>query len=280
MSSEWKRFLFLASETVVINARGSMMQTSTDDFMDFINDALRIIELGEKRGIILRLMGACAVRLHCPKFSYLYEGMERPLTDIDLMTYKKFNPLLRKFFVELGLTPDEGILRYYGHKRHIYYDEKKNRAVDIFLDKLEMCHTIDFRGRLELDYPTITLSDILLEKMQIVKITEKDIKDTIIMLLEHEVGEIEKETVNMRYIARLLSGDWGFYYTVTTNLKKTKEAVGDYEALTEEHRKDVIGKIDKLLDAIERQPKTFRWKMRARIGTSKKWYTEVEEARR
>ena len=280
MSSEWKMFLFSASETIVVNARGFMMQTSTDDFIDFINDALRIIELGEKRGIILRLMGACAVRLHCPEFRYLYEGMKRPLTDIDFMTYKRFNPLLRKFFVELGLTPDEGILRYYGHKRHIYYDEKKNRAVDVFLDNLSMCHTIDFRGRLELDYPTITLSDILLEKMQIVKITEKDIKDTIIMLLEHEVGEVEKETVNMRYISKLLSGDWGFYYTVTTNLKKTKEAAGDYEALTDEHRRNVVGKIDKLLDAIERQPKTFKWKMRARIGTSKKWYTEVEEARR
>jgi len=253
------------------------MQTSTDEFSDFINDAMRIIDAGKEKGIIFRLMGACAIRLHCPKFGYLYEGMKRSLSDIDLMTYGNFRMKLKPFFTGMGFTPNEAIIRYYGMKRHIYYDEKKNRTVDVFIDRLEMCHTIQFKGRLELDYPTITLSDILLEKMQIVKITDKDIKDTIIMLLEHDVGETEKEMVNMRYVAKLLSDDWGFYYTVTTNLKKIKEAVGEYEALTDANRQDVKAKIDKLLDAIEREPKSFKWKLRARTGPSKKWYTEVEE---
>ena len=229
------------------------MASTTAEFEDFINDAMRIIKLGEEKGIILRLLGHCAIRFHCPNHSYLYEKMKRPPTDIDFMTYSKTSSKLKKFFTELGFVPDEFIIARYGHKRHIYYDKEKNRTIDVFIDKLSMCHTIDFRGRLELDYPTITPSDLLLEKLQIVKITEKDIKDVIVLLLEHEVGEVEKETINMKYIAKLLSKDWGFYYTVTTNLSKIKELLDRFEALTDEDKKTVTERIDKLVDAIEKE---------------------------
>jgi len=81
-----------------------------------------------------------------------------------------------------------------------------------------------FLKRLEIDYPTISLADLLLEKMQIVKLNEKDILDTIVMLREHDVGEGDKETINSDRVSGLLSDDWGFYYTVTTNLGKIKSA--------------------------------------------------------
>lgn len=126
-------------------------------------------------------------------------------------------------------------------------------------------------------YPTITLSNIFLEKTQIVELTEKDIKDVIILLREHEVGDTEKETVNARYIANLLSRDWGFYYTVTTNLNRIKEHPRRYEVLTEEDHKGVANKIEEVLQAIEEEPKSLKWRMRAKIGTKKKWYTEVGE---
>jgi len=247
---------------------------------EFIEEATRIVKLGGERGIILRLMGATAVRLHCPKFGYLFREMERSLTDLDFMSYGRCNRFMRKFFTELGYTPNERVIAFYGASRHIYHNEEKNWQADVFFDELNMCHKINFRNRLELDYPTITLADILLEKMQIVKINPKDVKDSIIMLREHEVGEIENETVNMRYIADLLASDWGFYYTVTTNLGKLKEFLDEFEALTDEDKKDVATKIDKLLEAIESKPKSLRWRMRAKIGTKRKWYQEVEEVSR
>jgi len=248
---------------------------------DFIQEAKRIIELSEKRGIILRLMGACAIRLHCPKYKYLFETMERPLTDLDFMTYSKFRPLMKPFFSDLGYTPSASfVLSLSAGNRQIFLNKISNITVDVFFDKLEMCYTIEFKGRLELDHPTITLSDLLLEKMQIVKITEKDIKDAIIMLREHDIGENEKEKMNAKYIAKLLSNDWGFYYTVTTNLNEIKEFLGQYEVLTEEDRMDVASKIDKLLGIIENEPKSFKWKIRAKVGTSQKWYREVEELTR
>jgi len=186
---------------------------------------------------------------------------------------------MKKLFADLGYVPmvSMALLFGTGKNRAIYKDESHNRSVDVFFDKLEMCHTLEFKNRLELDYPTIPLSDLLLQKIQIIKINEKDIKDIIILLREHQVGEFEKETVNINYIARLLSKDWGFWYTVTLNLDKTKEFLAEYKNLADADRKDVETKLDNILKRIEDEPKSIQWKLRSKVGTSKKWYTEVEE---
>ncbi len=241
------------------------------------DEALRIISTAQEQGIILRLIGALVVRLHCKKFLHLHDAMKRELTDLDFITYHAYADRLRPFFTSLGYSPDEHIFAYFGHRRQKYFEKSKQTMIDVFIDKLEMCHSIIFTGRLELDSPTITLTDFLLEKMQIVQINEKDIKDTIVILREHDVGEVDKETINAKYLAGTLSDDWGFYHTVTSNLCKVKTMLPSVNALADEDRSDVSSKIDRLLSRIEERPKSMGWKMRARIGTKKKWYNDVEE---
>ncbi|MEM2630749.1 MAG: hypothetical protein QXN41_06070, partial [Candidatus Bathyarchaeia archaeon] len=99
------------------------------------------------------------------------------------------------------------------------------------------------------------------------------------LLNDHKIGdEDNKETINAEYIADLLSKDWGFYYTVTTNLNKIKDLINSYsQVLTQDKIADVKTKIDTILDKIEKKPKTMSWKMRAKVGTKVKWYKEVEE---
>ena len=121
---------------------------------------------------------------------------------------------------------------------------------------------------------------MLLEKMQIVHINEKDVVDTIMLLREHSVGDGAPETIDVRHIAAMLSQDWGFYYTVTMNLKKIQDRLPSLPELSDEDRKDISGKVQATLKVIEDQPKTMGWKMRARVGTKKKWYREVEEVTR
>jgi len=130
---------------------------------------------------------------------------------------------------------------------------------------------------LEIDHPTISLSDLLLEKLQIVEINEKDIIDCIILFREHEVGEDDKTTINMKYISKLFSGDWGWWRTGTMNLDKIKHFAEKYDKLTDEDKKIVIERIDKLREAIDKHPKSMGWKMRAKVGDKKKWYRDVEE---
>jgi len=182
-----------------------------DLFSEFTQEAVRIVEEGKKRNVVLRILGATAVRLHCSKFRYLFEEMARRPTDIDFMAYGKDRPLLRNLFKEVGYQPDERIITLHGYRRHIYHQEEKSITVDIFFDKLEFCHTIAFSGRLEIDSPTVTLADLLLTKMQIVKLNEKDVKDAIILFTEHDIGEKNNEMIDAAYIARTLSDDWGFY---------------------------------------------------------------------
>jgi len=244
---------------------------------DFIEEARRIVSAADERGIPLRLMGAAAVRIHSPSSLKLHvEILNRQLTDLDFMTYTKYTRDVRKLFADLNYVLDEAIARI-AENRDIFHDNYNNRIADVFYDKLDMCHTINFKGRLEVDHPTIPLADIVLEKLQIVKLNEKDVKDLIVLFNEHPVGETDKDTINAKYIAKLLAKDWGFWYTATTNLKRLRdEFIGMYK-LPEDIVKRVKNRVNELLDYIDKEPKTMKWKMRAKIGTSRKWYKEVEE---
>jgi len=161
-------------------------------------------------------------------------------------------------------------------KRYMYFGKVH---VDVFFDELRMCHRIDWIKRLEVDKPTIPLADIVLEKLQIVEINPKDIKDLIILFLEHDVANADNETINGKYIAELLSKDWGFWYTSTMNLNKVLTLMNEYIQLPEDESKRVKERVNKLLTMIENQPKSMGWKMRSRMGTKQKWYMEVEEDR-
>jgi hypothetical protein len=251
---------------------------------EFERQALEIIDAAEKNGITLRLLGAVAFRIHCPEHRDLQASMHRILTDIDFAAYYKHEKAIDKFFLKdmgyesqtAALTP--GLML----GRKIYFDTTDERPhVDIFFDKLNMCHVVSWeKGRLELDKPTITLADLMLEKLQIVQINEKDVKDVMMLLREHAIGASDHEVVNGAYISKLMAKDWGFYHTSTTNLNKIKSLLGEYDALSPDARDVISARIDELLAMIEKEPKSLGWKLRAKVGTKKQWYNDVEEVER
>ena len=244
---------------------------------EYVKKGLEIVDSAKKRNIELRLLGCCAVKIHCPKWRKFHEEvMDRHATDIDFVALSKDRSRIRELLGKLGCNAMKVMMPL--ERRDIFKD-KDGVKIDVFFDKLEMCHVIDFRKRLKIDYPTISLADLILEKTQIVRINEKDIKDVIILLREHEVGNNDNESVNSKYIAKLLAKDWGFYYTVTRNLKLVRDQFLDKwkNILSKEDREDVSTKINKLLDEIEREPKSMGWKIRASVGPKKKWYRDVEE---
>jgi hypothetical protein len=53
-----------------------------------------------------------------------------------------------------------------------------------------------------------------------------------------------------------------------------------YPALTEDDKKTINERIDRLHATIEGTPKTLQWKLRSKVGTTKKWYNVVEEVNR
>jgi hypothetical protein len=226
-------------------------------------------------------MGATAIRIHCPRFSKLHEKLGRDISDIDFMAFSSDRDKIVEFLLKMGYQFDRRrlmIMRYFN--RYIFDDPNNKRAADVFFDQLEMCHTIDFRDRLRVDYPTISLADLLLEKLQIVKITEKDIKDCIVLLREHDISGSDQESVNSAYISDLLSKDWGFYYTSKLNLTRIAESLKQFGPLQYSDVADVTSKIKLLQDQIDKAPKSMGWKMRAKIGPRQQWYRDVEEVER
>ncbi|MEM3642166.1 MAG: hypothetical protein QXH37_09625, partial [Candidatus Bathyarchaeia archaeon] len=154
-------------------------------------EAERIIRKADEENIILRLMGAIAFKLHCPKYGCYLETLDRRLTDIDFASYSSERSKVESLLERLGYTSQSYLqvaTSFFG--RSIYWKkDDKEIKVDIFWDKLLMCHEISFMNRLHLDRPTIPLSELLQEKLQIVKLNLKDVKDTIVLLLEHDVAE-------------------------------------------------------------------------------------------
>jgi hypothetical protein len=246
------------------------------EHLEYVERALGLVEQARERGLQLRILGSLAYRLHCPANIELFEQMKRDLTDIDLAARSDQRRQIRAWLEGLGFVVDQDIVVATEGKRYCFGDPSSDLFVDIFFDELYFCHPIPLRDRLALDYPTITPTDLLLEKMQIVELNPKDIKDSFVLLLEHPLATGETDAIDDHYIAELLAADWGFYYTVKLNLDRLRRHLADGE-LSAEQGGVISDRIDALESAIEDEPKTGKWKMRARIGPRKKWYQEVAE---
>jgi hypothetical protein len=102
------------------------------------------------------------------------------------------------------------------------------------------------------------------------------VKDTIVLVLEHDFGDGDGDAINASRISKILAGDWGFYHTVTTNLVTVERHLDRYDALSNSQRSLVLSRLDRLLRRIEAEPKSLRWKARAKVGTRAPWYQVVE----
>jgi hypothetical protein len=250
----------------------------TDLSDEYIFDmAQKIVAKASEKGILLRLLGATAFFYHCSNHREMYKKLERRLTDVDVVTYSKFkSTVIESALGEIGLKKQRHYV-WHAESREIYYNED-GLFVDVFLDTLSFSHVVSFRGRLELDDPTITVEDMLLEKLQIHDITEKDFKDVVILLLEHDFGDKDDpEKIDTSYIAEVLADDWGFYYDAVNNLKKISAYAERFGLIGKDERTGVKERISRLIGVIDEAPKTGKWQRRAKKGTKKKWYNDVGE---
>ena len=254
-----------------------MGQQSEEQRRSFEREAVRIVEAAAEKGLPLRLLGSLAFHLHCPKYGHLQQELGRAYTDIDFAGYKSLAAQTGSFLTSLGYHEEAEINILFAGERLIYNHPTNGLHVDVFFDKLNFCHEVNWLRRLEVDKPTIPLAELLLEKMQIVKINEKDVIDTIMLLLEHPLGSEDRETINIALIANLCGQNWGLWRTVTMNLDKVSQLGQDYKELSLEEKSHLAEQVKTALKAIEAEPKTIAWKLRSRIGDRVKWYQEVDD---
>lgn len=251
---------------------------------EFVAEAKVIIAAANERGLHLRLLGALAVIEQCPGGLWLLDKTNRILTDLDFIGYDKEITKVEAMFKELGyeVLGGRGVTMDVWVGRRIFHDPAgTRRRVDVFLDRLDFCHPIEMKGRLDLHPVTIPLTDILLEKLQIVEINEKDLKDLVVLLLEHPVADRHEDgALDSSYVVELLGKDWGFYYTVSLNFERIRRYMATIPDLSDEQRGVVARRVDELWAKVEAAPKSLKWKLRARVGPARKWYNEVGEGYR
>jgi hypothetical protein len=183
---------------------------------------------------------------------------------------------VNEFMDAMGYQRDSVFNATNGHRRLLYYDVPHERQVDVFVGSFEMCHQIPITDRVEKDHLTVPLAELLLTKMQVVELNEKDQRDVIALLADHDVGPSDDNTVNGDFIARLLAGDWGLWRTTKMNVERIRQAIPHYD-IGADVQATVRDRVDRLWQRIEAEPKSGRWKMRDRIGDRKRWYEQPEE---
>ena len=238
-----------------------------------------IISGAESKKLSLRLLGGLAIRMRSPTATK--NAANRPILDLDFFGLSKQRGPLDKLFIQVGLDPYENFNRLHGDQRLIYDDTPNKFTIDIFLDKFEMCHTFDFRDRLHLDKTTLSLADLMVTKLQIVELNEKDLMDLVCLLYDHELSndDTDVETINADYIANLCADDWGICKTFTMNLQRILDRT-NVIPLDDESLNVARKRTEALRNAIDSKKKTLRWRLRAKVGDSKQWYNTPEERRK
>jgi len=261
----------------MMNSSIGMAPQDSAERASFERELQRIIEASNDAGLTLRVIGSLAFQIHCSRYGYLQEAMGRAYTDIDFAGYVREAEGVRALMVSLGYVENQQVSLFSEGSRAIFDDPDNDLHVDVFYEKLDFCHVISWEGRLEVDAPTIPLAEMLLEKMQIVQICEKDVIDTIMLLLEHPLGESDKETINIARVAELCAQDWGLWRTTTMNLEKVGQLAQGYAQLSDEQKAYVGTQVETALARIEAEPKPLAWRLRARVGDRVKWYKDVDE---
>src|SRR5438876_3281661 len=150
---------------------------------EITEEAVRILDAASAEGIPLRLLGGLAIYIQSPS-ARTHEQLRRSYKDLDFATLSKFGAKTRALFTNLGYTGNKTFNALHGNQRLLFYDDEHGRQVDIFIDRMHMCHNIDFRSRMYIDERTLLLADLLLTKMQIVAISEKDLLDVVALRSE------------------------------------------------------------------------------------------------
>jgi hypothetical protein len=241
---------------------------------DVVDEALRISEEAKRGGATLRLLGGVAIRLRAR--DGLHPAFEREYADLDWIVPKGKSSEAQTFFDSIGYTPHVRFNAIHGRERLLFFDEENDRQIDVLVGTFRMSHQIPFGDRLALEPVTVPLAELLLTKLQIVQLNEKDVRDALALLHDHPVEERDGDAINAAQVARLCAADWGLWRTFTANLAALEDHIERYE-LAEESKGRIAERVGGLQERIEEEPKSFGWRMRAKIGDRKRWYELPEE---
>jgi hypothetical protein len=239
---------------------------------DVVAEGRRLLDKAAAGGVPLRLLGGVAIRLRAE--GELAPAFRRTYADLDFVTSKRGAKGTTGLFRSEGYEPHVAFNALHGGDRLLFFDNDNDRQVDVFVGVFTMCHRIPLDDRIEVDPVSIPLAELLLTKLQVVQLNEKDVRDALLLLHDHPVGEGDGAMLNAGRVAKLCATDWGLWRTITQNLIACRGYADTYDV---PDRERLEARLDVLLERIDREPKSRAWKLRSRIGDRKRWYELPEE---
>ncbi len=245
---------------------------------DPLPEAMALAQAAEKAGVGLKLLGGLAVRVLTPGLPPRLRAGQ----DIDFACLSKGRKKTAAFLEENGCEPDRRFNNLNGD-RQMYFVAPSGRPIDVMVDRLTMCHVLDFRpgyGRLPV---TLDAIDILLSKLQIFELNEKDARDIIQLLAGIPVGTTGQASpgrpvLDTDRFGQLLGADWGWWRTVTLNLEKLPGVAAEKpELIPPDAPHDPLTQAAQLAEHAHSVPKGMKWKLRANVGDRVRWYELPEE---
>jgi hypothetical protein len=236
----------------------------------------RLIDQAWEAGISARLLGGLAVAERVP--GEIRAMFARPLGDIDLVIARRESGRLVTFMEQRGYREHVEYNAMNGRTRLMFVDSERGREVDVFVEEFRMCHAVPLRLE-EADRRgsrVLPLADLLLTKLQIVELTEKDTIDILMLVIAYAVAGDEEDAIDADWIAARCGEDWGLWRTVSGNIRRVASAV-DRFGLPPARRADALIGLRVLSASIEQCPKSRKWRVRARVGERVRWYEEPDE---
>ena len=243
--------------------------------------ARNLIAKANSEGIALCLFGGMAVRILCSEVLAQMPVLRREVADLDFAAYSRDRDSIEDIFVRQGFTPDRefNVLNASNQLMFRGGDGPEFVRADIVLDSLNMCHTIPFSGRLQLGLLTVSPTDLLLTKLQIVRFSEKDALDVTTVVRAFPL--LEDSTtwplarLDIPYVAAMCASDWGLFRTVTGNLDKLVSQ--GISPLPEDVAADVKERLSTIRSRVSTERKTLGWLFRSLVGERLRWYQVPDE---
>jgi hypothetical protein len=238
-------------------------------------EAARVISCAGDAGVGVWLLGGLAVDFQLPADTPAL--FPREYKDIDFAVLSGSRKATTALFTDLGYTPAMQFNLVNGHRRLLFHDDALGRQIDVFVGEFTMCHEIPLSGRLLPGTPTLPLAELLMTKLQVVKLNDKDQRDILNLLYHRCLSPGNDAGIDADRIGALCAVDWGLWRTTTLNLERSATAVETADGLRAAQRSLLLERIEAVTQAVQDAPKSRRWRIRARVGDRVQWYEEPEE---
>jgi len=241
---------------------------------DPLPEAMALVQGASQAGHQLKILGGLGVRVLCPDFP----PRQRAGQDIDFACLGKTRRQVAEHLEQAGCEPDKRFNNLNGD-RQMYFTAPSGRPIDVMVDRLTMCHMLDFRPSFNSVSPTLDPADLLLSKLQIVELNAKDAHDIFHLLSGVPVArDSVRPSIDSDRFGSVLASDWGWWRTVTGSLDKLPGLLAETPALAPPRsRFDALAQAKQLREIADTVPKGAKWKLRARVGDKVRWYELPEE---